>query len=118
MCYEADAFNGTFLPAFLLMACGVVAGGGGTCVHTQDICCQTCIQYLPKIPRLNSLLGYCVSTTLTLVPTSLAGPADQIGLLNRQYNFYDTNPSGAYCPTYAQFFGQMGVSLSMFLCGA
>jgi hypothetical protein len=73
--------------------------------------------YLPKIPRLNSLLGYCVSTTLTLVPTSLVGPAE-IGLLNRQYNFYDTNPSGAYCPTYAQFFGQMGVSLSMFLCGA
>eukprot|EP00035_Acanthoeca_spectabilis_P034968 m.31809 g.31809 ORF g.31809 m.31809 type:complete len:207 (-) comp6975_c0_seq1:1566-2186(-) len=41
---------------------------------------------------------------------------DSVGLLNRQYNFYDLNPSGVHCPTYAQFFGQMGVSLSMFLC--
>eukprot|EP00039_Didymoeca_costata_P018123 m.332201 g.332201 ORF g.332201 m.332201 type:complete len:211 (+) comp16897_c0_seq1:71-703(+) len=34
----------------------------------------------------------------------------------RQYNVFDTNPNGVYCPAYAPFFGVLGCSTSMFLC--
>ena len=34
-----------------------------------------------------------------------------------KFNYYDTTPEGSNCPRYAQFFGQMGASCSMFMCG-
>lgn len=37
--------------------------------------------------------------------------------LNANFNYYDMNPEGSYCATYSQFFGQMGVSMSMWMCG-
>lgn len=33
-----------------------------------------------------------------------------------KFNYYDTTPEGSNCPRYAQFFGQMGASCSMFMC--
>lgn len=34
-----------------------------------------------------------------------------------KFNYFDTTPEGSNCPRYAQFFGQMGASCSMFMCG-